>query len=408
MPSGDFLDLQNNLAVLAGRDTAADLDGDLALCKQVINEALLEVYRPVDGRYPEWARRTVVLNYRAPLAINIGVTNGSRIVTGYAFPNDALGSLVQIGAAFYRYAGSQSLGTSVLIFGAGTTNANGVYAYTNPTTYTAETGYTAVRVTSGLDVYWEIRDAGSPYAVRYKTANLGFGDSNALVDAVFLVGQPGTSGDGPAPSVSDKRYYLVEPFNQATGPYAATLHHVSQPLPADVAEVVGGVEWQGRGLLSPMTDRETDVGYRSVALPDYHPDYGAGFWGTYSRGVRGTAYPQGDLLFYYLETDSLLEGADVLRRMNIVPMPRESANVAFRANVVPVELVADTDRPKIVADLVTRCLLPIAREIWGITYKKYTGDNRDALIRQADKARTILTGMAKPQKRFSGRARAGC
>jgi hypothetical protein len=308
MASGDFLDLQTNLAILAGRATAAELDEDLALCKQCINEALLEVYRPVDGRYPEWARRTVALNYRAPLAINVGVTNGSRIVTGYAFPADCVGSLVQIGAAFYRYAGASST-----------------------------------------------------------------------------------------------VHYLVEPFNESTGTYAATLHHVSQPLPADVAEVVGGVEWMGRGLLAAMTDRETDVGYRSVALPDYYPDYGAGFWGTYSPGVRGTAYPQGDLLFYYVETDALLDGAEVLRRMNIVPMPREAANVSFRANIVPVELSADTDRPKVVADLVTRCLLPIAREIWGITYKKYTGDNRDALIRQADKARAILTGMAKPQKRFSGR-----
>jgi hypothetical protein len=313
MPSGDFLYLQNNLAILAGRSSAAELDEDVELCKQCINEALLEVYRPVDGRYPEWARRTVVLNYRTPLAISIGVTNGSRVVTGYAFPSDCVGSLVQVGAAFYRYAGRASNGN----------------------------------------------------------------------------------------------YYLVEPFNESTGTYAATLHHVSQPLPADVAEVVGGVEWMGRGLLAPMTDRETDVGYRSVALPDYHPDYGAGFWGTYSRGVRGTAYPQGDLLFYYVETDALLDGADVLRRMCIVPMPREAANVSFRANIVPVELVNSDDKPKIVADLVTRCLLPIAREIWGITYKKYTGDNQQALIRQADKARAILTGMAKPQKRFSGRARAG-
>jgi hypothetical protein len=202
-------------------------------------------------------------------------------------------------------------------------------------------------------------------------------------------------------------YYLVEPFNEATGTYSATLHHVSQPLPADVAEVVGGVEWMGHGLLSPMTDRETDVGYRSVHFGDYKPDYGAGYFGSYSGGAPGTAYPQGDLLFYYVETDALVEGADVLRRMVIVPMPAEAANVSFRAAIVPTELSADADRPKIVADLVTRCLLPIAREAWGITYKKYTGDNRDALIRQADKAREHLAGMAKPQKRFSGRARPG-
>lgn len=317
MTSGDFLDLQTNLAILAGRATAAELDEDLALCKQCINEALLEVYRPLDDEgspiTPEWARRTVTLRYRGPAAITVGVTQGSRVITGYAFDDDSIGSLVQIGSRFYRYAGQ----------------------------------------------------------------------------------------------AANDDYTLVEPFNEATGTYSATLHHCSQPLPADVAEVVGGVEWMGRGFLQPMTDRETDVGYRSITRPDYYPDYGAGFWGNYARGVRGTAFPAGDLLFYYVESDALMEGADVLRRMVIVPLPVEAAVISFRANIVPVELSADADRPKIVADLVTRCLLPIAREAWGITYKKYTGDNRDALIRQADKARGILRGMAKPQKHFSGRARPG-
>lgn len=404
MPSGDFLDLQTNLAVLAGRATAAELDEDLALCKQCINEALLEVYRPVDGRYPEWARRTVTLNYRAPLAINITATNGSRLVTGYAFPDDCIGSLVQVGAAFYRYAGrSQSDTSSVIVSGAGTAGANGEYFF-NPSSgnYEKSDGY-FIYLEGGDN--WVIASPGGVLDL-YASGAQPIGSKPWEAPAYTNAG--GYAGDAPAPTVTQGYdYYLVEPFNESTGPYAATLHHVSQPLPADVAEVVGGVEWQGRGLLAPMTDRETDIGYRSVALPDYYPDYGAGFWGTYSRGVRGTAYPQGDLLFYYVETDALLDGAEVLRRMCVVPMPREAANVVFRANIVPVELSADTDRPKIVADLVTRCLLPIAREIWGITYKKYTGDNRDALIRQADKARTILTGMAIPQKRFSGRARPG-
>lgn len=404
MASGDFLDLQTNLAVLAGRATASELDEDLALCKQCINEALLEVYRPVDGRYPEWARRMVVLNYRAPTAVSINVTNGSRIVTGYAFPNDCIGSLVQIGNKFYRYAGRELVvNPYVVVSGAGNPDVNGYYwpigTINGETAFYLNGDITSYAVTfSGTE--WKIGTI-SPVTEEYYSSG-----NNPPWDETWAAGDSAS----PAPTVTkdDYSYYLVEPYNEPTAsPTPATLHHVSQPLPADVAEVVGGVEWQGRGLLQPMTDRETDVGYRSISRPDYYPDYGAGYWGNYSRGVRGTAYPSGDLLFYYVETDALLEGAEVLRRMVVVPIPVEAANIAFRANVVPVELSADTDRPKIVADLVTRCLLPIAREIWGITYKKYTGDNRDALIRQADKARAILTGMAKPQKRFSGRARAG-
>ena len=96
MASGDFLDLQNNLAILAGRASASELDEDLALCKQVINEALLEVYRPLDrdgaSVIPEWSRRTVTLQFRAPLEITLSVTLGSRIVTGYSFPTSTTGS----------------------------------------------------------------------------------------------------------------------------------------------------------------------------------------------------------------------------------------------------------------------------------------------------------------------------
>lgn len=402
MASGDFLDLQNNLAILAGRADASALDEDLALCKQCINEALLEVYRPVDGRYPEWARRTVSLRYRAAQAITIGVTNGSRIVTGYAFPDDCIGSLVQIGSKFYRYAGKQAGGSTVVVSGAGTAEVNGTYFKVNDELYTNNVNQIFLEAGEA----WVIGpiSAGPGDGDRYASTSYTSGDDPWDVTYTNV----GYIGALPVPTVTQgPDYYLVEPYNEATGTQAATLHHCSQPLPDDVSDVVGGVEWMGRGFLQPMTDRETDIGYRSITRPDYYPDYGAGFWGNYSRGVRGTAYPAGDLLFYYVETDALMEGAEVLRRMVIVPLPAEAAVISFRANIVPAELVNDTDRPRIVADLVTRCLLPIARDIWGTTYKKYTGNNQQALVRQADKAREILGSMAKPQKRFSGRARPG-
>jgi hypothetical protein len=317
MASGDFLDLQTQLAQLAGHADPANLDGDLNLCKQVINEALLEVYRPVDREGnvlppPEWARRTITLQFRAPQAVTLGVTNGSRVVTGYVFPADFTGSLVKIGTNYYRYAGLD-----------------------------------------GAD------------------------------------------------------HTLVEPVMEATGSTTATLYHACQPIAQDVSEVLGGVEWQGHGLLSPMTDRETEIGYRSNIWGDYHPSFGAGYYGGKVGILSGTAYPTGDPMFYRIETDALLEGADVLRRFCVVPIPEGLVNIAFRASIVPTELVNNSDRPKIVADLVTRCLLPIAREKWGALYKKYTGTNLNFLVREADKARAILGGVARPQRRTSGQCRPG-
>ena len=156
-----------------------------------------------------------------------------------------------------------------------------------------------------------------------------------------------------------------------------------------------------------MTDRETELYYRSNIRGDYKPDWGLGYYGATFAGLTGTSYPQGDPIFYRLESDTLLDGAEITRRFCIIPMPQQLATISFRAQVFPVELVADADRPKIVGDLVTRCLLPIARAKWGTVYKKYTGMNQKYLEMEADKARMILTNSAKPQKRFSGSARPG-
>lgn len=418
MATGDFLDLQTNLAILAGRATAADLDEDLALCKQVINESLLEVYRPVDGRAPEWARRTVGLQFRAPLAISIGLTQGSRLITGYTFPADVAGSVLQIGSNYYRYAGSGSvaepvlvsgllvyIAAAVLIEGAGTTIINGSYAPTAytagvATTYTSANGSTIVRTYSAPFYTWTIY--GPDSTSYYRVENLLEGDSP--IDVAYEL----TNGVADAPTVTDPvTYSLVEPATEATGTYSAILHHCCQPIPTDVSEVVGGIEWQGHGLLSPMTDRETDLGYRSNTRGDYHPDFGAGYYAGFGLRTTGTGHPTGDPRFYYLESDALLDGATVTRRLCIVPMPTQVATIVFRAQVFPTELSADSDRPKIVGDLVTRCLLPIAREKWGVLYKKYTGKNQQFLVREADKARRILTLSARPQKRFSGVARPG-
>lgn len=404
MASGDFLDLQTNMAILAGRATAADLDEDLALCKQVINEAQLEVYRPVDGRAPEWARRTVGLQFRAPLAISINLTQGSRTVTGYEFPTDTLGSVIQVGSNYYRYAGNSGTTGTVLVSGAGTTIVNAVYVptvYTSgvATTYTAPNGCTIIRVL-GSSFTWKIR--GPDLTIYYQVENLSEGDSP--VDVAYEL----VTGVADAPTVTDAQgYSLVEPATEATGSYSAILHHCCQPIPTDVSEVVGGIEWQGHGLLSPMTDRETDLGYRSNTRGDYHPDFGAGYYAGFGLRTSGTGHPTGDPRFYYLESDALLDGATVTRRLCIVPMPTQVATIVFRAQVFPTELSADSDRPKIVGDLVTRCLLPIAREKWGVLYKKYTGKNQQFLVREADKARSILTLSARPQKRFSGVARPG-
>ncbi len=312
MASGDFLDLQTNLAVLAGRATAAALDEDLPLCKQCINEALLEVFRPVDGRAAEWAQNRPVLYFEAPVTISIGLTLGSKVVTGYAFPSSKVGSVVQVGTNYYTYAGSSA----------------GVY-------------------------------------------------------------------------------YLVETVLDATGTYSASLYHNAQPLPANTAEVLGSPERLGFGPLSAMTDLETDIRYRSRLMGDFSPERGGGYYATMFARYGGSVYPAGDAIYYRVDSDPLLDGAAVLHRLVITPMPTTACAVALRTRIFPPLLVADADRPVLIGDLVLNVLLPIARAKWAATYKKYTGDNQQALAGEADRARKILTDVRRAQKRFSGVARVG-
>jgi hypothetical protein len=105
MAAGDFADLQLHLARLAGRPTAADLDDDLELAKQVINEVYLECYAPIDGVRPPWARRPFGFFFSAPTTQTITVTKGSKVFTGYAPSATTAGSLVKVGSNYYTYAG---------------------------------------------------------------------------------------------------------------------------------------------------------------------------------------------------------------------------------------------------------------------------------------------------------------
>lgn len=312
MADGDFLDLQTNLAALAGRPSAADLDEDLPLCKQVLNEALLECYRPVDNRAPEWARKRITLQFAAPATITLGVTQGSRIVTGYAFPDSCVGSVVAIGSRFYTYAGK----------------------------------------------------------------------------------------DG-------SNYMLVEPALEVTASYSATLHHNSQPLDVLIAEVLGAPDRMGFGPLSPMTDLETELKYRSNIAGDFQPTPGAGYYGVQQATYGGSAYPLGDPLYYRIESEQLLDSAAITHRFITLPLSYVAFNVSFRAQVFPKAMSADADVPLLLGNLVKTVLLPIAREKWGVIYKKYTGLNQQFLIREGDKAREILAQARCAQSRFSGQAITG-
>jgi hypothetical protein len=110
MAPGDFSDLQLSLARLSGLNAFASLaPGDQALASQCINEVYTEIFIPPDtNARPRFARKTLGFQYRAPVVVTLGLTQGSTVFTGYTPPAGSEGSKIQLGDKFYGYAGQAS------------------------------------------------------------------------------------------------------------------------------------------------------------------------------------------------------------------------------------------------------------------------------------------------------------
>lgn len=103
-----YLQLQTALAGMFGYENPSDLLAqDLSDIRDWIHAAYLECYLPVPPHKQrgQWTEDYFGDALKAPTAATLGVTNGSRVVTGFAFETKYAGSFVQIGERFYRYAG---------------------------------------------------------------------------------------------------------------------------------------------------------------------------------------------------------------------------------------------------------------------------------------------------------------
>lgn len=117
MASGDFSDCQLQLAYLSGFTAITQMGAnDQALIQQCINEAVLDCYfpqseNPLKVVRPRWALQTFGVQLGSPITLNIGTTLGSTAITfpqGTALPLVNVGSTLQIGENFYRWAGQDS------------------------------------------------------------------------------------------------------------------------------------------------------------------------------------------------------------------------------------------------------------------------------------------------------------
>lgn len=111
MANKTFLQIQDSLASMWGGFAASELVAqDLTDIKDWINAAYFDIYAPADGKRAWWSTQTHSDMVKAQVSATLGVTHGSKVVTGYAFEDKYAGSFVRIGDRFFRYSGSTTAG----------------------------------------------------------------------------------------------------------------------------------------------------------------------------------------------------------------------------------------------------------------------------------------------------------
>jgi len=104
MPNRTYIQLQTALASMWGYESVTDLlDQDLVDIKSFLNAAYFDCFAPQDGTRAHWPTEYVSGILKAPVNATLGLTQGSKVVTGYAFEDTYAGSFVKIGDRFFRY-----------------------------------------------------------------------------------------------------------------------------------------------------------------------------------------------------------------------------------------------------------------------------------------------------------------
>ena len=407
MATGDFGWLKQQLAFMAGRNSVAELDSnpnvpsDSLLAGQCVNEAYFDCYmNPSDQpggkvKRPGWALQQAGIQYEAPQTLTLNMVQGSNVFTGDAPDIKKAGSVMQIGSGFYRYGGQVGAGATIptnLIGQSGQVAlvaGQQSYVVTYATPFLITPSFVNAQVfmaNSSGEVFYCSIDQSTRTSTGFTVWLDGI--PTALSSGAYINwNAAGTAGISPVTGA----YQIVEPFAEPTGTYQATIWHNSYVLPATSVELEFGPLVLGWGLLRPMNGRVEEVKWRQITYGDFWQPtpFGVGQM-TSINWPGGVSNPTGTPIFYYIDDSTLVPNAPIASRMIIWPLPTQLTTVQYQAWVTPLELTADADLPIMPANLITRCLLPLCRERWALIYKKYTGGNQAALIKEGDRARAIL------------------
>ena len=186
---------------------------------------------------------------------------------------------------------------------------------------------------------------------------------------------------------------------------AMTVHANSYRLPSDVIDVDGRPERVGWGVLSPMNGHDEEARYRSLLGYDFAPSTAFGHRTTARINSNGDQYNYGDPMFFYIDSAALGHETLLSNRLVIYPLPERPVTIRLRANIMPTNLSADSDRAKLPADVVDDVLLPVARAKLAMVDPRYNAQNVKFLMMDAEEAKKRMRTLKDAQKVRSRRIR---
>jgi hypothetical protein len=241
-----FANLRDALASAIGHTYDELETQDASDVDTIINAAYLDCFAAKDGRRPSWATQTWSDIVKAPASATLGLTNGSKTVTGFTFEAKYVGSFVQIGDSFYRLGSVSGATYNLAQPWSGTTGSHAATVYYNAVALPG----TSIRVIGepsllGVGPLARLPSADSELNLRStptfdfepKTARAPFAYSRPRFDPSLIT------------DIGVPRYYHVD--NTAMGATFATSSRFHlYPLP----EAVYTIDLRAEIVPSPMTD----------------------------------------------------------------------------------------------------------------------------------------------------------
>ena len=154
-----------------------------------------------------------------------------------------------------------------------------------------------------------------------------------------------------------------------------------------------------------MHGHDEEARYRSLLGYDFAPSTAFGHRTVSRINSNGDQYNFGDPMFFYVDSAALGHETVLSNRLVIYPLPSDPVTIRLRGNVMPTNLVADSDRAKLPADVVDDVLLPVARAKLAMIDPRYNSQNVKFLLMDAEEAKKRIRTLKNAQKTKSRRLR---